>query len=148
MNHKRNFHAKVTQGRIVEALRKTIADCIAKFDGKIITISIEEKKKQRSNKQNRFYRGFIVPAIKDWLFEQGTNLTLDETHDWVVKRVWKYTEYVDTPDGEPYEKRRSSTEPDTVLWEQFQDVTRSWFADKGLMLPFPQEYREEYMLAG
>jgi hypothetical protein len=60
----------------------------------------------------------------------------------VVKNVWKHTEFVELF-GIITEKRKSSTESDTKLWEIYQDITRAFFANLGLQLPFPVRKEDE-----
>lgn len=139
MNKPQHYYSKITDGKLNKYVSLALGVCLRAHEGKEVKITIAEHKKQRSRLQNNFYFGFIVPEVKNWLFEQGTNLTLDETHDWIVKRIWKYGEYLSMPDGSMYEKRKSSTQANTKLWADFQDITYCWFAERGLVLPEPEK---------
>ncbi|TAK97730.1 MAG: hypothetical protein EPO08_20840 [Rhodospirillaceae bacterium] len=140
MNRTTQFVSQVTGGKLENPVaRAGIADALKRLEGRKAKVTVEEYKKTRSNNQSRFYRGVIVPAIRDWLIDQGWNLSLDEVHDFLVREVWKFTKYETLPDGTSVEVRKSSTEADTALWEQFQTITRERFARMGLQLPFPHE---------
>jgi ribosomal protein L14 len=142
-NHK--FQALVTDGKISDALRKNIAECIAQYDGKIVIVTVQEKLPQRSIRQNVFFHAVILPAVQEWLRDNGTALSLDDTKDWIIKDIWKYTEYKRMPNGSNFEVRKSSTAPDIKLWQDFSQITYAWFAAKGLLLPEP-EVKEQRLL--
>jgi len=135
----KTFTGKVINGKLTDFVMNGIIGEISALNGEIVKVTVEKAKKLRSQKQSRFYRGVIVELVRAWLFEQGVNLDKDETHEWIVRRVWKFTEDKIMPDGSVFEVRRSSKEADTKLWELYQDVTRQYFAEKGLILPFPRE---------
>ena len=148
MSRQNIYQALVKDGVISTSIRDLIAHCIARYDGKIITITVQEKEKLRSVKQNRFYFGAIIPAIRQWLFDNGINFDAEQAHEFVVRQVWKWTDTIEMPDGTVYETRLSSTKLPTKEWENRIEITRQYFADKGLILPFPNEQEERYMLAG
>ncbi len=132
------FEGVISKGHFPPHIRQSIANVMNSMESKRIRVTIAEAKKQRSGKQNRFYWSQIVPAARNHFFDKGINLSLDETHEVIVKGIWKHTRYV-TVGGEEVEIRRSSTDTDTKLWEQYADITRAYFAQEGLQLPLPNE---------
>lgn len=135
---KKEIETCLFNGKIPDIRNQEINDFLATLHkNQKVKITIDATKK-RSENQNNFYRGFIVPAVRDFSFHvNGNNLTLDETHHDIIRYVWKHTEYRKTFNGELVEERKSSTESDTQLWEIYQDITRAYFANLGLQLPFP-----------
>lgn len=138
MQDKIEFEGVISKGHMPPHIRSNIATLFSSMEGKRIRLKIEEARKQRSGKQNRFYWAVIIPAARKHFFDKGINLTLEETHEAIVRGIWKHTKYVNMA-GEEVEIRRSSTETDTKLWEQYQDITRAWFANEGTQLPYPYE---------
>lgn len=125
-------------GRIPDGIKHTLSVLFPAYAGKVLRLSIEEVKKRRSNKQNRFWYGVMIPAIRAWFLEHGYNFDAQEVHEYMVRRVWKHTEVVFI-ENEPYERRLSSTELTPHEWEVRLEITRAWGAERGLILPFPRE---------
>jgi len=123
-------------GMIPIDAQKMLLDMLLEHSGKEVTLILEPKR--RTKKQNSFYWFKIVPAIKDFWFDGGEVFDLEETHDRIVRDVWKYTKpYM--LEGESREVRRSSTEATVKLWQDFQEVTYAYFAERGLILPSPEQ---------
>jgi hypothetical protein len=140
MQDKIEFEGVVLNGHLPPAVRLSISAALPAFNNKPVTVKIEPIKRKRSLKQNSFYFHKIVPAVRQYMLkEQGQNLSLEETHDMIVKYVWKFTKWVEMPDGGRVEVRRSSTEADTMGWEEKIELTRAYFAPVGLQLPYPNE---------
>ena len=66
------IYTHVENGK-VNRNRRTIEKCIAAHEGKDITITIQRTRKRRSNNQNAYYWGVIVPLIEEVL--NNNNLT-------------------------------------------------------------------------
>ena len=78
----RNLCFKVQDnGTLTDGARKTCANIISEFAGKIITISIGEKKDKRSLSQNDYYRGVVLPHVKRTMLEEGDARSLDDWHE-------------------------------------------------------------------
>ena len=134
------FTAKVTNGKFPESEAKMIGHRIKEFDGKFLTIELREFHPTRSNQQNRFVFGVIYPAIKAHLQKFGAVMSIEEIHEFTVARVWCHTQAVVMPDGEVYTKRLSSTKLSKAEWQEFIEVTRAYWAERGLMLPHPNDH--------
>jgi hypothetical protein len=148
MTRTHTYQALVKDGYISTSIRSVIARCIAEYNGKVVTITIQEKEKLRSIKQNKFYWKMIIPAIRQYLFDNGINFDAEQAHEFVVRHVWKWTDAIEMPDGTMYETRLSSTKLPTKEWENRIEITRQYFAEKGLILPHPNEGKDNYILAG
>ena len=129
----------VEKGMLPDYTRIQIKDALPLFNGKTVKITIEERKKQRTIKQNRFYFGPMIQAVRLWLLDNGSVFSAEEVHDYLWRRVLKETEMVVMPDGSTYERRLSSTGSTTKQWEERMDIIRAWAAERGLQLPFPGE---------
>lgn len=107
-------------------------------EGKQVRATISWNLKKRSQPQNRFYFGPVIQCVREWLNEQGYNFDATETHEFIVRHIWKYTE-VTMIDGVPYEKRLSSTKLSTKDWEDNIEKVRQYGAEHGFFVPFPNE---------
>lgn len=125
-------------GKLPEGIKHTLGELFPKYAGKKIRLTIEEAGNTRTPPQNRFWFGVCIPVIRDWFYEQGYNFDATDVHEYMVRKVWKCTEVMFI-EGEPYERRLSSTKLTTVEWEQRIDLSRAWCAEKGIILPFPNE---------
>lgn len=136
--------SQVTGGKLNDYARKVILDALQRMEGKKVEVTIAEYRKKRSNNENRFYFGVVLPMVKAYLMESGDNLDLEETHEFIVRHIWKHTKIIQR-DGEVMEVRLSSTRLSTTEWEQMIELTRVWAAHHGFDIPYPQELT---MLAG
>ena len=123
--------------------RKLIMDVIASFEGKVIEITIQKKRKQRSNPQNRFYWGVIIPIWRNLLLnEWGEVHTNESTHEF-LKMNFGYNERVDESTGEIFRSPRSTTENSTVEMEEYHEVLRQKaFEMFEAVIPLPNEQIE------
>ncbi len=135
----RKFTAKAENGKLPDHVARQVGQAIKELAGKFVRVSVEEYKPLRSLNQNRFYFGVVIPAIREHLAQFGAVLSPEEVHDWTVKKVWKHCELVQMPDGEVYDKRLSSKNLTTADWEAKIELTRAYWAERGLILPFPHE---------
>jgi hypothetical protein len=95
-----------------------------------------ESKKGRSNPQNRYFHGQVVPIIANY-----TGYTLDETKDLLKSMFLRDELTVMTKTGvREVAVVRGSSELTTVEFEKFMSDIRSWASkDLSLYIPEPQE---------
>ncbi|RTK93083.1 hypothetical protein EKI60_06615 [Candidatus Saccharibacteria bacterium] len=98
--------------------------------------------KQRSNQQNRYWRGVVVPMVAEAMGESN--------HDYVADEIKKIPEvsgvmrhYCSNKDDKAY-RIRSTTELSTAEWEVFMSSVRMW-ASKfySIFIPEPNESVQE-----
>lgn len=63
---------------------------------------------QRSNPQNRYYFGLVVPLVQNGILNLGTELTREETHEFLKAR-FNSSEVVNKETGEYVQVPRSTT---------------------------------------
>lgn len=123
--------------------RNTILEAIRAFEGKDVTITIQLKRKTRSNNQNRYYWGVVVEIWKQLLKEsQGEIYSSQEVHDF-LKMNFNYREIVDESTGEILRSTKSTTENSTTEMEEYLLVCRQkaeQFFD--FIIPEPNEEME------
>lgn len=136
------IHTSVVNNVIVSN-RKTISKAIQQFNGKNITITIENKKKVRSTLQNRYYWGVIIPIIQIAFKDSwGERKTKEEVHEF-LKQEFSFVEKVNVDTGQIVRLTKSTTENSTVQQEEFhidcRNFAEEWF---GVIIPLPNEKLE------
>ena len=128
------------QGGNLTRNRKLIKDVLNHFEGKVIEVSIQAKKKSRTPSQNRYYHGVIVPIWKELLFnEWGEFYTKEATHEF-LKMNFGFEEVVNENTGEVLRRVKSTTENSTIEMEEFHEICRrKAFEYFGAVIPLPNE---------
>ncbi len=139
MQQRLEYIGGVEAGKLPALTSNQIRNALPLFNGKTIMITIEERKKQRTLKQNRFYFGPMIQAVRLWLLDKGMVFSAVDVHEYLWRNVLKETEIVVMPDGSTFERRLSSTNSTTKKWEERMDIIRAWAAQRDLQLPFPNE---------
>lgn len=120
--------------------RNLIIDAIQSFEGKDVLITFEKPKKKRSNPQNAFYYGVIIPIVKNCLRDAGYIMTNEATHDLIKLKFLKEVILTNEDTGEIVERVKSTTELST---SQFMDFVAeiSIFTNEyfGVIIPQPND---------
>jgi hypothetical protein len=134
---------------------EAILNALESLEGKRAKISIEEYKRPRSNKQNRYYWGVVLKYYRQFFQANGTFMSNDDMHIWIKEYVWH--DYVDitlervSRDGEvlqiPFRKILTSTRLDTQEWEQRMTLSRQYAVENfnGMQIPEPSETIDEHV---
>lgn len=134
------YTCRVTpDGRLPGATRQALAGILSGLAGKQVQVRVKPFKKKRSQPQNAFYFGVVVPLVRQMFTDAGNSISLDETHEFIKEHVWKHLKQVTLPDGEVMEVPDTSTNLCTMDWEVNIEKTRAWAAQFGLEIPFPNE---------
>src|SRR4051812_17833035 len=99
-NNSIQFFSKVEQGHLEKGIRESIAKALQSLNGKFAKITIEERKKTRSQSQNAYYWGCVIPPIVNMFNEQGNNVDAEQVHEFLKDEVGKLSQVVVLPDGE------------------------------------------------
>lgn len=98
-----------------------------------------EKSNKRSNPQNNYYFGVVVPLIYDGLRDVGYNSirTLDQAHD-VMKSL--FLKVKEEQNGITIERIQSTTELNKEKFSDYLDQINAWAYDYlGVNIPAPNE---------
>ena len=117
-----------------------IAKAVKYFEGKTIDITMKKQSQYRSNQQNGYYFGVIIPmtitAVED---EWGEIWNSEEAHE-MFKTMFLYNEKVNDKTGEIVKTPKSSTENSTkdqeVYHEKCRQFLKEWF---NVDVPLPNE---------
>lgn len=119
-------------GKVVN--RKPLATIIESLkDGKYL-VEINSYN-HRSNQQNRYYWGLVIPLIQKGIKDMGTEITKEETHEFLKAR-FNYEEIVNKGTGEYVTIPRSTT---ALNKEQFSEYIEKiqQFASEFLNIVIP-----------
>ena len=140
MMNKISIFSKVVNGNLQRNKAK-ILQAIKSFDGKEIEIIIKRKRKSRSNPQNAYYFGVIIPitqrAIND---EWGEIWSIQKTHEF-LKNMFLFEERTNHETSEIIKIPKSTTENSTLEQEMYHTQIRNflleWF---NVDIPLPNEH--------
>ena len=119
--------------------RNLIIDAIQSFEGKEIIVTFERAKKKRSNPQNAFWHGVVIPIMQQALKDAGHLMTNEQTHDLLKLRFLKET-ILANENGEYIERIKSTTELTTTQFmELIQEVQRFAVEYFNVIVPDPNE---------
>lgn len=136
------YFCNVDKDSILHVPRRFKQEVGEKFKGQRIEITIRKKKKHRSNEQNRYYWGVVVPHILDAFIELGNDLQegnpehLQLIHDFLKRRCLPARQVCDAH-GVEVELTPSTTDLSTT--EMMEYIERvCLFAAESLNVAIPQ----------
>jgi len=122
--------------------RKLITDTIKSFEGKTIEITIEKNKKKRSNEQNAFYWGVVIPMVEQAYYDaNGERVDKNYIHySILIKNCAPFKTMVNEETGEVLELPYTSSELTTTMFCEYlisiQKFCAEWF---NIVVPDPNE---------
>lgn len=118
-----------------------VGEILSAFEGFTIDVTFAKRKNKRSNKQNNYYWGVIVPIFQNCIKEEwGEIWNKDDIHNKLLKTNCNYNEIVNEESGEILRKIKSTTENDTKDQENFHERCRQLcknFFNTEIPLPDP-----------
>lgn len=120
--------------------RKDILNAMKQFNGKNIVLKISLLSKKRSNQQNSYYWGVILPLTKQAIFnEWGEVWNIEKTHEF-LKSKFLYFEKVNEDTSEIIRTPKSTQENTTTEQEEYylqiREFLKEWF---NVDCPLPNE---------
>lgn len=133
------IHCKITNGKIPHYALSQLEAAVKSMDGKV---TLEVKKEKRSNKQNRYYWGVIIPAIKkvmnEHLVKNGhPTASDDDIHLFLLDKIGRLIR-IPMKSGDLVIKRGISMSDKSECEECFEAI-RSFAAERGIFIPLPNE---------
>lgn len=133
----------VKDGRLTKQNSLDVAKYLSNLNGKRVEITIQKLRSKRSNQQNRFYHGVVIPIAQDAFRELGYIMTKEETHEW-IKSKFIEPKPMANKDGEFIGNFRPTTTDMTKT--EFMDYIQQiqiWFAQTlGVTIPDPGQQTE------
>jgi hypothetical protein len=113
---------------------------LARFPERPIKVTISNVKKYRTDPQNRFYWGVVVPLVQRRFEEFGNIVDAEEVHRFLKGKVGGMTRPIVKKGGQVIAYVvDTSTKLSTAEWEDWLTKIRAWGADFDLQIPFPNE---------
>jgi len=117
------------------------------FEGKPIEVTFQRKRKRRSDQQNRYYWGVVIPLIVEAFIDLGHDeLTLGNSesheaiHAMLKRRFLPDGITLEDRQGNVYELDPSTTKTTTVEFTEYIERTQVWAAEcLGINIPDPNE---------
>lgn len=137
---KLEYQGKVTNGVLNVVHRKRMAEDIKQFEGKHVMITIAKKKRKRSNPQNKFYWGVVIPMVKQGLRDAGYPIMgNDKVHDY-LKLEFLRDIVASEETGDMITVIKSTTELSTSEFMDFIAQLQQWASEfLNIYIPDPNE---------
>jgi len=105
-----------------------------------ITMTIEEYKKPRSTKQNRYFHGVVLPMCKLGIMDStGEIVTLQEVKD-LLRSLFIVREIIDEETGEVLRVPRGTSDLSTIEFNEFIERIQHWGTEYlNIEIPDPGE---------
>lgn len=129
----------ITDNRMMRN-RTTILKALKQYVNKDVLLTIQPLKRNRSNQQNRYYWGVIIPLVQSGLEDvTGEMRSKNEVHEF-LKFNFNYKEIVNQSTGEIYREPKTTTTNSTTDMEVYHEEIRR-FAHEFLSveIPLPNE---------
>ena len=136
---KASVNSKVVDGKCATN-KGSISKAFEQFEGREITITIEKKRRKRSNEQNAYLWGCVYPLVKLQFYETcGEVFTIEEVHE-IMKMKFSSVELINEETGEVIIVPKSTTKNSKFEQEQYHEQIRNfakeWF---NIYIPLPNE---------
>jgi len=118
--------------------RDTLYDFFRKCKDGYYEVSIAKEKKSRSNNQNRYYWGAVIPIVRQGLLDLGIRMTSEETHD-LLKYKFLLVEHI-TKDGEIVRGLGKTSDLTTSEFMDYLAAIQEWAVEfLSVQIPDPNE---------
>ena len=122
--------------------RNLVLNAIKSFNDKDVVITFSKPKKSRSNNQNRYYWGLVLPLIQNGLLDATGELrSVDNIHYKILLPLFApQNEIVNKDTGESLLERLTSSEMTTTQFCEYILEIQKWGAEfLGIDIPSPNE---------
>lgn len=125
-------------GKMKIANRYMLTNWISQNKGRNVELKIERKRKKRSNDQNAYWWGVVIPLVYEGLNHLGNEFTQMETHE-LLKAQCNAKE-IEGKDGLLITAPHSTANLSTVEFMELIDRVQRWSAEYlGVVIPNPGE---------
>ncbi len=139
MNAILTYFGHVKDKKLVIRDRRMFDADIALLDGKDVEITLRRKRSKRSDEQNGYYWGAVIPIMQQGFYDAGYKLTKEETHEYLKGKFTK-DERVNEATGEiltlPGSTKKLSK---SEFMEYIADIAQFAAEYLGVTLPQPGE---------
>lgn len=136
-----NITTSIVNG-VFKRNRNLVLQAIQSFNGKEVVITFSKPKKSRSNNQNSYYWGVVLPLVQKGLLDATGELrSNDNIHYKILLPLFAPTnEIVNVDTGESLLERLTSSEMTTTQFCEYILEVQKWGAEfLGIDIPSPNE---------
>lgn len=122
--------------------RNLITSAIKSFEGKDIEVTLQLKRKSRSNNQNSYYWGVVLPLVQDGLKEAtGEVRDINSIHYQILLPLLSVNrEIVNTETGQVISEKLTSSEMTTTEFMEYVISIQQWAAEfLNINIPDPNQ---------
>ena len=119
------------------SLRRVLAHLV----GKELLISVKPLEYKRSDAQNRYYWGVVIPMVRSWHKNlQGETITPDECHAYILNKVLEVKPVFKTVLGDEvmYFNYKTTSKMNTKEFNDFKEKVQKFFGELGCEIPDPR----------
>lgn len=130
----------VSDGRLKLSDRKRFDTDIKQFEGKRVEVVISKANKRRSNEQNRYYWGLVLPCAVQGFRDAGHDgITIDDAHRFFKERfLTEGVEIASPKTGEIITISKTTTVLSTTGMMDYTDQIAQFCAEfLGVVIPEP-----------
>ena len=139
MTEQLTYAGTVENGTAILPRAKMRAEIARLFEGKDIEVRIQKRKKHRTNPQNAYYWGVVVPLIQEAIKDLGDVWEAQKVHDLLRLKFLEVVKIDEETGEELLRTIRSTTELSTVEFIEYIDQCRQWAAEfLWVNIPDPQ----------
>jgi len=133
------YYGGVSDGVLKISDRKRFDSEIKMFEGKRVEISIKKSKKTRSNPQNSYYWGVVIPCVLNGLTDLGNaGLTNDIVHSFLKDRfIQEGAEIIIPKTAEVIKMKTTTTLSTTQMMGYIADIQQFSAEILGVVIPDP-----------
>lgn len=120
----------------------TILEAVKSFEGRECLITIEKLSKKRSNNQNRYYHGVVIPIVQQGLKEATGEFRSSENIHYkiLLPLLAPEKEIVNINTGECISEKLTSSEMTTTQFCEYIIEIQKWASEfLGVDIPSPNE---------
>jgi hypothetical protein len=135
------IRTKIENGKVVRN-KQMILNAFNEFEGSEVLIIISKAKKHRSNNQNAFYWGLVIPIVQQGLKDAtGEYRSAEMIHyNILLKMFAPENEIVNTETGECITEKITSSQMTTTQFCEYVMEIQKWGAEfLGIDIPNPNE---------
>ena len=135
------IRTKIENGKVVRN-KQMILNAFNEFEGSEVLITISKAKKHRSNNQNAFYWGILIPIVQQGLKDAtGEYRSAEMIHyNILLKMFAPENEIVNTETGECITEKITSSQMTTTQFCEYVMEIQKWGAEfLGIDIPSPNE---------
>lgn len=133
------IRTRVKNGKFTLSAANEIKNFLVPLEGKEVEITLKKARSKRTDRQNRYYFGCVVPIVCEALKDLGHDLNKVECHEW-LKMKFNYTSVADREGNHIADVPRSTTTLTKTEFGEYIERVAQWCSEMlNITIPEPSE---------